>query len=136
MRRFTHIFLICGVSLLFFSACQNRAPSLRMLDSRSGYGSGPDDEEVGLYQRGRQSHESQPSHEVSGSSRSLEAMVRKSAPRVARVYIYPHELPSKDYFWGGYVSVVVTPDEWILDESSLPTIQTVDQPQNEPLEQK
>lgn len=136
MRRFTHIFLICGVSLLFLSACQNRAPSLRMLDSRSGYGSGPDDEEVGLYQRGRQSHENQSSHEVAGSNRSLEAMVRKSAPRVARVYIYPHELPSKDYFWGGYVSVVVTPDEWILDDSALPTLQAPDQIPNQSLEKK
>lgn len=105
MRPFIRISLalMTNLALLFATGCQNRAPSLRMLDARSGYGAGPDDEEVALYQRGRQ---------------STESLVRKSAPRVARVYIYPHELPSKDYFWGGYVSVVVSPDEWILDRSN------------------
>jgi len=103
-------FPILHVSLISFClfsgsaalvGCQNRAPSLRMLDARSGYGAGPDDEEVALYQKGRQNSQS---------------LVRKSAPRVARVYIYPHELPTKDYFWGGYVSLVVSPDEWIFDQ--------------------
>lgn len=95
-------FSLASLLLLSLAACQNRAPSLRMLDARSGYADGPDDEEVALYQKGRASHRS---------------LVRKSAPRVARVYLYPHELPSKDYFWGGYISLVVSPDEWLVPES-------------------
>jgi len=91
---------LISLSLLAFVGCQNRAPSLRMLDARSGYGAGPEDEEVALYQRGRQNSQS---------------LVRKSAPRVARVYIYPHELPTKDFFWGGYVSLVTSPDEWVVE---------------------
>jgi hypothetical protein len=98
-----------SVSLVTFVGCQNRAPSLRMLDARSGYSAGLDDEEVALYQKGHQ------------NSKSL---ARKSAPRVARVYIYPHELPSKDYFWGGYVSLVVSPDEWIFEDPNLEKTQS------------
>lgn len=109
--------------LVFAVGCQNRAPSLRMLDARSGYNSSLEDEEVALYQKGRE---------------STDTLVRKSAPRIARVYIYPHELPTKDYFWGGYVSVVVSADEWITEgpksssdlfsdpsESSFPAIQSL-----------
>ncbi len=111
MRPFILILLelMSSFALIFATGCQNRAPSLRLLDARSGYGAAPegyDDEEVALYQRGRQESES---------------LVRKSAPRVVRVYVYPHELPSKDYFWGGYMSLVVSPDEWILDLSSSST---------------
>jgi hypothetical protein len=91
--------LLISFSVLGLGGCQNRAPSLRMLEERSAYGSGVDEEEVGLYQRGR------PNSFTSA---------RKSAPRVARAYIYPHELPSKDFFWGGWVSLVISPDEWIL----------------------
>ena len=34
---------------------------------------------------------------------------------MARVWVYPHELPSKDYFWGGYVSLIVSEDTWVFD---------------------
>ena len=91
---------LISLFLLTLIACQNRAPSLRMLDTRAGYNAASEDEEVALYQRGRQ---------------GTESLGRKSAPRIARIYIYPHELPTKDYFWGGFVSLVVSPDEWILE---------------------
>jgi hypothetical protein len=79
--------------------CQNRAPTLRLLDSRAGYGTDRDDEEVALYQRARNHPDS---------------LVR-SSPRIAKVYVYPHELPSRDYFWGAYVSLVVKSDEWVFE---------------------
>ncbi|MEK7692116.1 MAG: hypothetical protein AAB425_13965, partial [Bdellovibrionota bacterium] len=68
--------------------------------ARAGYDRAAEDEEVGLYQRGR-----------FGDG----TLARRSAPRVARVWIYPHELPSRDYFWGGYVSLIVTEDSWVFD---------------------
>lgn len=120
MRLSTPISLGLLISLLLVvgTGCQNRAPSLRMLNSRSGYGAGLDDEEVALYQRGRQ---------------STQTAVRKSAPQVARVYIYPHELPSKDYFWGGYVSLVTSPDEWIANPTQADGTETSDTPAIQPL---
>ena len=84
------------------SGCVNRAPYIRMLDSRAGYGDAPDDEEVALYQRGRHAQDT---------------VLQRSAPRVTKVYIFPHELPSRDYFWGGYVSLLVTQDRWVFEEN-------------------
>ena len=82
--------------------CVNRAPSIRMLDSRADYGGAPDDEEVALYQRGRHAQDT---------------VLRRAAPRVTKVYIFPHELPTRDYFWGGYVSLLIAQDQWVLDPS-------------------
>ena len=90
---------ICAA--LSMSGCMSRAPSLRMLDTRAGYDQGLDDEEVALYQRGK---------------RSGGSFARPGGPRIAKVYLYPHELPSRDYFWGGYVSLVVAKDELVFED--------------------
>jgi hypothetical protein len=106
MLRFTRILrnswtnLVLLAFTLAAAGCQNRAPSLRMLDSRAAYNTDAEDEEVGLYQRARHHPDS---------------LVRRAAPRIAKVYLYPHELPSRDYFWGGYVSLVVAADEWVFE---------------------
>ncbi|MGK5083721.1 hypothetical protein WDW37_10495 [Bdellovibrionota bacterium FG-1] len=92
------IFLALAFSM---AGCQNRAPSLRMLDSRAAYSADAEDEEVALYQRARHNPDS---------------LVRRSSPRIAKVYLYPHELPTRDYFWGGYVSLVVAADEWTFEK--------------------
>ena len=100
MIRFTRISLVfCGSALLALVGCQNRAPSLRMLDARAGYDRAAEDEEVGLYQRGRFNDAT---------------FARRSAPRVARVWVYPMN-SCKDYFWGGYVSLIVSEDTWVFD---------------------
>lgn len=94
--------VVCTWLLLAASGCMNRAPSIRMLDSRAGYGEAPDDEEVALYQRGKHAQD---------------ALLRRASPRVAKVYVFPHELPTRDYFWGGYVSLLVAQDQWVFEES-------------------
>ena len=38
----------------------------------------------------------------------------RTRPKVAAVWIHPHEMASRDYFWGGWMSVVVEPDQWVL----------------------
>lgn len=107
MRRFTRISRafwnnasVVAVALAFATTpgCMNRAPSLRMLDTRAEYGAAPDDAEVALYQRGRHAQDS---------------ILRRASPRVAKVYIFAHELPTHDYFWGGYVSLLVNDDRWV-----------------------
>ena len=106
--RISHGFWNSAYALIIFAlvvlanGCTNRAPSLRMLDSRAAYGDAPDDEEVALYQRGKHSQDS---------------ILRRSAPRVAKVYVFPHELPSRDYFWGGYISLLVSQDQWVMEEN-------------------
>lgn len=98
-----------GLLLVAGSGCMSRAPSIRMLDTRAGYGEAPEDEEVALYQRGRHSQET---------------VLKRSAPRVAKVYIFPHELPTRDYFWGGYVTLLITQDRWVFEtpEEEAPPI--------------
>ena len=38
----------------------------------------------------------------------------RTRPKVSAVWIHPHEMASRDYFWGGWMSVVVESDQWIL----------------------
>lgn len=97
-----YVFIVFVLLTAMAFGCTNRAPSIRMLDARAAYGDAPDDEEVALYQRGRHAQDS---------------ILRRSAPRVAKVYVFPHELPSRDYFWGGYVSLLVSQDQWVMEES-------------------
>jgi hypothetical protein len=102
MRRFTRILLVLlnSLSPFILVACANRAPSLRMLDTRAAYNAPFDDDEVGLYQKSRSQGDS---------------LGRSSGPRIVKVYLYPHELPTQDYFWGGYVSLIVRKDEVLFD---------------------
>ena len=76
---------------LISQACASRAPSLRVLDTRAGYGSEIDDEEIALYERAKKSPDS---------------LLKQGGHKVVTAYIYPHELPTKDYFWGAYVSLI------------------------------
>jgi len=96
----TKSWLVIGIAMLFMQGCASRAPSLRVLDTRAGYGSEMDDEEIALYQRGR---------------RSQDSVVKQGGGRVVTAYIYPHELPTRDYFWGAYVSLVVGEDNVIFE---------------------
>lgn len=38
----------------------------------------------------------------------------RTRPKVASVWIHPHETASRDYFWGGWMSLVVEGDRWLL----------------------
>lgn len=88
--------------------CASRAPSLHMLDTRAGYDSPYDDAEIGIYQRAKAANSS---------------FGKTQGPRIVKVYVYPHELPTQDYFWGGYVSLIIRRDEIEFEpptEDSLP----------------
>jgi hypothetical protein len=38
----------------------------------------------------------------------------RTRPKVAAIWIHPHEMASRDYFWGGWMSVVIEADQWVL----------------------
>lgn len=40
--------------------------------------------------------------------------------RVTVPWLFPHELPSKDYFWGAWLSVIVAPESWEMTKVKLP----------------
>jgi hypothetical protein len=103
MLRSTHILPVLLISLvLLLSACTNRAPSLRMLDTRAGYNAPIDDEEVAIYEKARAKGE---------------LFGRYMGPSFAKVYVYPHELPSRDYFLGGYVVLKIHDEEFTFDRA-------------------
>jgi len=39
----------------------------------------------------------------------------RTTPKTAQIWIFPHETPSKEYFWGGWISVVVEGDHWEVE---------------------
>ena len=71
---------------LFLSSCMNRAPAIRMLDQRAQY------------------------QDSAKAAKSLEVI--KTKPQVRKIWIYPFELESGDYFWGGFISIVTEQDRW------------------------
>ena len=87
--------IICLSSLLA-SSCIHRADSLRMLEERADY-EGKDRDEASELKLG----DDQVLHDKSA------AVPMRTKPKTAQIWIFPHETPSKEYFWGGWISVVV-----------------------------
>lgn len=82
----------------------NRADSLRMLDRRAEYDESENTKILpapGLKEAGLDGFSSGP-------------VPVRTRPKVASIWIHPHEMASHDYFWGGWMSVVVEPDQWLL----------------------
>ncbi|MGK5083106.1 TraV family lipoprotein [Bdellovibrionota bacterium FG-1] len=82
----------------------NRADSLRMLDRRSEYEApGRGDTSPHLKEAGLAGFHNAP------------IPVRTRA-QVAPVWIFPHETASRDYFWGGWISIVTEQPQWVLTQ--------------------
>lgn len=43
----------------------------------------------------------------------------RTRPKVAAIWIHPHETATRDYFWGGWLSIVVEQDQWVLTKPGL-----------------
>lgn len=100
--------MVIRLSVVFLSSavlagCIHRAPSLRMLDARAEY----DDAEA-----------------ATGASLKLSsrdaiapldgAVPVRTPPKTANIWIHPHETPTKEYFWGGWITTVIEGDRWEL----------------------
>ena len=102
MRAFTRI-LVALTTLLVLNGCAiNRAASSRMLDERAGYGGDPAvNQPPELKEAGLDGYRNSP-------------VPVRSRGRVAAIYIHRHETASRDYFWGGWLSVVIEEPSWTL----------------------
>jgi Type IV conjugative transfer system lipoprotein (TraV) len=98
----TRILAVLLISVLF-QGCSGltRAESLRMLDERAEYGNNPVEKEPRLKEAGLDGFKTSP-------------VPVRTRPRVAAIWIHPHETGNHDYFWGGWISVVVEQDQWVL----------------------
>ena len=90
------------ISILLISGCAiNRAESLRMLDTRADYDDPKTIQDLKMREAGIEGLRDSP-------------IPVRSRPKVAAIWIHPHEMASHDYFWGGWMSVVVESDQWVL----------------------
>lgn len=96
---------VLGISLLL-SACgsMNRADSQRMLDMRAAYGLGQMPPDGSLKEAGVEGFQNAP-------------VPVRTRPKVAAIWIHPHETANHEYFWGGWISVVVEKDQWVLNQA-------------------
>ena len=110
-QRFRFIFALALTAV----GCASRAPSLRMLDSRADYDAAvPDSTPVPAVREAG----------IDGFRKS--PVSTRTRPKVAAVWIHPHETATRDYFWGGWLSVVVEPDQWVLTKPNrLPEAEAV-----------
>ncbi len=81
----------------------SRAPSLRMLDKRAEYDDPGETQNLLMKEAGLEGFRNNP-------------VPVRSRPKVAAIWIHPHETASHDYFWGGWMSVVVESDQWVLSK--------------------
>lgn len=102
MKAFTAISAALLISSEILSGCSiNRADSLRMLDGRAEYEDPKATHDLVIKEAGLDGFREGP-------------VPVRTRPKVAAIWIHPHEMASHDYFWGGWMSVVVEPDQWLL----------------------
>ena len=90
------------IAVLLSSCAINRAPSLNLLKQEADY--------EGI-------------HQVEDSLKAVDNPLLvpiRTEPIVADLWIHPHELPSGDYFRGGWIRTVVTRSEWKVDRKIKP----------------
>lgn len=91
------LLLLTTIALL--SGCaMNRAASDRMLDQRADY---EDRQAPGIEVRGLKAGAYDP---------------KRSPTVVTDIWIYPHEMPSRDYFLGGWIRTIVNEPQWTMDK--------------------
>lgn len=100
----THLFrgfLISFVALAV-AGCLHRAPSLNMLEQRAEYDAA--DGPTADLRLSAADNETTPD----------DAIPVRTTAKTAHVWIHPHETTAKEYFWGGWITIVVDGDKWEL----------------------
>lgn len=98
MKAFILILLACLSS--FVVGCAS-APSKSLLEERAGYDVKP------------------PGLKLSGTG-SVKYVPTRVPEQVIVPWLHAKELPSKDYFWGAWISVVVSPETWEMKQVEVP----------------
>jgi hypothetical protein len=102
MKAFTRTSAVLLINAALLTGCSmNRADSLRMLDSRAEYEDMKAVQELRMREAGIEGMRNNP-------------VPVRTRPKVAAIWIHAHEMASRDYFWGGWMSVVVEADQWVL----------------------
>ena len=98
MKAFTLISLAFLSSALFGCASTNQKS---LLEERAGYGF------------------TAPPMNVSGQG-GVKYVPTRVSEKVVVAWLHAKELPSKDYFWGSWLSIVVAPEAWEMKKVPIP----------------
>lgn len=103
MKGFILILLSFSISFSIscFMGCSS-APTKNLLEERAGYG-------VNL-----------PSIDSLGTKGGVRYVPTRVSERVIVAWLHAKELPSKDYFWGSWLSIVVAPESWEMKKVPIP----------------
>ena len=115
MKAFTLISLAFSISLC---ACSS-APTRTVLEERAGY----DMKEPPLSSLGN-----------SGGAKYVPTRIPE---KVIVGWLFPHDMPSKVYFWGSWLSIVVEDESWAMMKVEVPKAdkkekRTTDRPKTSP----
>lgn len=97
------IFLL-SVALLLSSCATTRAPSLNLLEKRSDY------DNMGQIE-----------NELSSVDAPL-LVPQRTNPTVTDIWIHPHEMPTGDYFRGGWIRTVISSARWEVEKKKSPLV--------------
>lgn len=115
MRANLLISVALASSVLFSGCAMNRAASLRMLSDRADYEAGEISFDSNLEERGVDGFRNSP-------------VPTRTRPKVAAVWIYPADTAGGDYFWGGWLSVLLERDEWVPKKrNGLPKAKAIEE---------
>lgn len=95
------ILILLAFSTSFFLGCSSQ-PTKNLLEERAGYGF------------------KAPSLANIGKSGDVRFVPTRIPEKVVIAYLHDHELPSKDYFWGSWISIVVEPESWEMRKVEVP----------------
>lgn len=117
MKAFILILLSFSISGLV--ACSS-SPTKSILEERAGYG-------VNAPPLGKL-----------GASGGVRYVPTRVPEKVVVAWLHAHELPSNDYFWGSWLSIVVAPEGWKMTKVEVPKTEnskvkrTPDRPNTKP----
>lgn len=98
MKEFTLISLVFLSSLMVGCATTNQKS---LLEERAGYGF------------------TSPPMNMSGQG-GVKYVPTRVPEQVVVAWLHAKELPSKDYFWGSWLSIVVAPESWEMKKVAVP----------------
>lgn len=98
MKEFILILLACLSSI--FVGCASGDKKNSVLEERAGYGFVP------------------PNIGANGSG-PVKYVPTRVPERVLVAWLHAKELPTKDYFWGSWLSIVVTPESWEMKKVEI-----------------
>jgi hypothetical protein len=98
------IIFLLSVALLLSSCATTRAPSLNLLEKRSDY------DNMGQIE-----------NELSSVDAPL-LVPQRTNPTVTDIWIHPHEMPTGDYFRGGWIRTVISNARWEVEKKKSPLV--------------